>query len=44
MQTLNQGYRAFGLLLAINWDRLLFPTSIFLSLMTAAYLANILLV
>ena len=37
MQTLNQSYRAIELLLAFNWDRLMFPGAILAALLCATY-------
>ncbi|GAA6165122.1 hypothetical protein NBRC116590_28260 [Pelagimonas sp. KU-00592-HH] len=41
MQTIAQGYRALGLLIDINWDRMLFPFAILAGLMVAAYLGSL---
>lgn len=41
MHTIEQGYNALGLLIDINWDRLLFPTAILFGLMGAAYLGSL---
>ncbi|WP_281280250.1 hypothetical protein [Shimia litoralis] len=41
MQTIHQGYRAIGLLIDINWDRLLFLAAIVSGLMLAAYLGSL---
>ncbi|MGX9350250.1 hypothetical protein ACS3QZ_03525 [Shimia sp. W99] len=38
MHTIEDGYRALGLLIDINWDRLLFPAAILGGLMLGAYL------
>lgn len=41
MQTLQHTYRGFSLLLELNWDRLLFLTTIALSLMLGAWLGSL---
>ncbi|WP_165798949.1 hypothetical protein [Shimia abyssi] len=38
MHTIEDGYRALGLLIDINWDRILFPAAILGGLMLGAYL------
>jgi hypothetical protein len=38
MHTITDGYRAIGLLIDINWDRLLFPAAILAGLMLGAYI------
>ncbi len=38
MHTITDGYRAIGLLIDINWDRLLFPAAILVGLMLGAYI------
>ncbi|WP_353472208.1 hypothetical protein PVT71_12985 [Salipiger sp. H15] len=41
MQTLHDGYRGLGLLLAINWDRLFFVTVILTALYFGAFLGTL---
>ena len=38
MHTIEDGYRALGLLIDINWERLLFPTAIIAGLSLGAYI------
>jgi hypothetical protein len=41
MQTLQDGYRAFGLLWDVNWDRLLFPSAILMGLLMGGFLGTL---
>jgi len=41
VHTIEQGYHALGLLIDINWDRLLFPMAILAGLMGAAFLGSL---
>ncbi|MDO6725503.1 MAG: hypothetical protein ACRBBO_06510 [Cognatishimia sp.] len=40
MQTIHNGYQAMGVLLDVNWERLLFPIAILLSLGVGAQLGS----
>ncbi len=40
MQTLQNGYQAMNILLDVNWERVLFPVAIVLSLGVAAKLGQ----
>jgi hypothetical protein len=40
MQTIQDGYRSFSLLLSINWDRLLYVFVIVASLFLGAFLGS----
>lgn len=41
MQTLQSSYQGLGLLLRLNWDRLLWPVAIICALSTAGLLAGL---
>lgn len=41
MQTLQQTYRGFNLMMELNWDRLLFLTTIVVALTAGAYLFSL---
>jgi len=41
MQTLQQTYRGFGLVLELNWDRLLFLGTITVALCAGAWLGSL---
>ena len=41
MHTLHQSYRGFSLMMALNWDRLLYLTTIGLALIAGAWLAGL---
>ena len=43
MHTIQDGYRALGLLIDINWERLLFPSAILVGLTLGAYISNFLM-
>jgi len=43
MHTIEDGYRALGLLIDINWERLLFPTAIIAGLSLGAYIGTMML-
>ncbi len=38
MHTVDDGFRAFGLLIDINWERLIYPVAVLGGLMLGAYL------
>ncbi|MEY8882583.1 hypothetical protein [Donghicola sp. XS_ASV15] len=40
MSTLTQGYRSLSFLVGINWDRLLFPTTVLLGLAFGAAIGS----
>lgn len=40
-QTLHDGYRGLALLMALNWDRFLFPAAIAFALMLAGYFGTL---
>lgn len=41
MQTFQNGYRGFSLLLSINWDRLIYVFAIVVSLFFSAYVGGL---
>lgn len=41
MQTLQHSYRGLGLVMQLNWDRILYVGIIALSLLLGAYLGNL---
>ena len=41
MQTLQQSYRGLSLVMALNWDRLLFLATIAFALMAGSYLGSL---
>lgn len=41
MQTLQQTYRGIGLVMVLNWDRLLFLFTIAFALMLGAYIGSL---
>lgn len=41
MQTFHDGYRGFGLLVMLNWDRLLFVAMLAVALSSAAWIATL---
>jgi hypothetical protein len=41
MQTLQNGYRAMGVLWDVNWERMIFPLAIMASLSLGAYLGSL---
>jgi len=41
MQTLQQSYRGFSLLMQLNWDRILYLLTIAIALMVGAYLGSL---
>lgn len=41
MQTLQQSYRGFSLMMSLNWDRLLYLATIAFALMAGAYLGSL---
>lgn len=41
MQTIQDGYRSFGLLISINWDRLLYVFAIIAALFLGAFLGSL---
>ena len=43
MHTIEDGYRALGLLIDVNWERLLFPTAIIAGLSLGAYIGTMML-
>jgi hypothetical protein len=43
MQTIQDGYRSFSLLLSINWDRLLYVFVIVASLFLGAFLGSLMI-
>ncbi|PRY75343.1 hypothetical protein [Marivita geojedonensis] len=43
MQTIQDGYRTFSLLVSINWDRLLYVFAIVASLFLGAYLGTLMI-
>ena len=43
MQTLQDGYKSFGLLLSINWDRLLYAFAIVASLYLGAFFGSLMI-
>ncbi|SHH74791.1 hypothetical protein [Marivita hallyeonensis] len=43
MQTLQDGYRSFGLLITINWDRLLYAFAIVASLFLGAFIGSLMI-
>jgi hypothetical protein len=43
MQTIQDGYRSFSLLISINWDRLLYVFAIAASLFLGAYLGTLMI-
>jgi hypothetical protein len=43
MQTIQDGYRSFSLLVSINWDRLLYVAAIAASLFLGAYLGTLMI-
>ena len=38
MQTIENGYRAFGLLMTLNWDRVLYLATMFAALAAGSWL------
>ncbi|CUH53086.1 hypothetical protein [Shimia marina] len=40
MHTIEDGYRALGLLIDLNWERLFFPSAIVVGLMLGAYISS----
>lgn len=40
MHTIEDGYRAIGLLIDINWDRFFFPAAILVGLMAGAFVGS----
>lgn len=40
MHTIEHGYRALGLLIDINWERLLFPAAILAGLMLGSFIGT----
>jgi len=43
MHTIENGYRAVGLLIDINWERLLFPAAIIAGLSLSSYIGTLIL-
>ena len=43
MHTIESGYRALGLLIDINWERLLFPLAIIGGLSLGSYIGTVIL-
>ncbi|WP_439122988.1 hypothetical protein [Marivita sp.] len=43
MQTIQDSYRSFSLLLSINWDRLIYVFAIAASLFLGAYLGSLMI-
>ncbi|WP_439120743.1 hypothetical protein [Marivita sp.] len=43
MQTIQDGYRSFSLLVSINWDRLIYVVAIGASLFLGAYLGTLMI-
>ncbi|SMP23766.1 hypothetical protein [Shimia sagamensis] len=43
MHTIEDGYRAVGLLIDINWERLLFPTAIIAGLSLGSYIGTMIM-
>ncbi|MBO6897415.1 MAG: hypothetical protein JJ868_08605 [Shimia sp.] len=43
MHTIESGYRALGLLIDINWERLLFPVAIIGGLSLGSYIGTVIL-
>lgn len=43
MQTIQDGYKTFSLLISINWDRLLYAFAIGASLFLGAYLGSLMI-
>lgn len=41
MHTLQQSYRGLSLVMALNWDRLLFLVTIVIALLAGAYLGSL---
>jgi hypothetical protein len=43
MQTIQDGYRSFSLLVSINWDRMIYVSAIAASLFLGAYLGTLMI-
>lgn len=43
MQTIQEGYKTFSLLISINWDRMLYVFAIAASLFLGAYLGTLMI-
>lgn len=43
MQTIQDGYRSFSLLVSINWDRMIYVSAIAASLFLGAYLGKLMI-
>ncbi|MFY0659980.1 MAG: hypothetical protein JXR15_05760 [Shimia sp.] len=43
MHTIENGYRAVGLLIDINWERMLFPTAILAGLSLGAFVGTMMM-
>ncbi|WP_292293306.1 hypothetical protein [Marivita sp.] len=43
MQTIQDGYKTFSLLISINWDRLLYVFAIAASLFLGAYIGSLMM-
>ena len=41
MQTIRQGYRGLGLLMSLNWDRVLYVCTLIFALMLGAFIGSL---